>query len=106
MSVAPLASVRGAFARRRPLIRIIPHRRLASVVAGLALLWLIPGRIGTLVALAALGFLALLVAVDWQLLPRRGDVQVTREVPATTGIGDQVQGRYTIVSAWPRELSV
>jgi len=93
----------GRFARlraRRPFWSVYPTERAAGAVLALAVLWLVP-RVGTAIAIAALAvFLAALI-FDYLRLPRRGDVVVRREVPATLGLGDDGELRYTVSSAWP-----
>jgi uncharacterized protein (DUF58 family) len=44
--------------------------------------------------------------IDWVLLPGRRGIVVEREVPAAVGIGDRVDGTYTVRSGWPRPLEV
>jgi uncharacterized protein (DUF58 family) len=88
----------------RPRIRFSPERRLAMLVAGSSLLWLLPGRAGTLASGAALGLLALATAVDLALLPSRRGITVARTLPETVGIGDSAGGTYTVESHWPRAL--
>lgn len=89
---------------RRPLIAIVPTRRLAVVVAVLAVTWLLPSPwdwrafgIGTLLLVGAL-------VADLMLLPARTDVQVERRLPPQIGIGDDVEGEYVIWSRWGRSI--
>jgi uncharacterized protein (DUF58 family) len=89
---------------RRPLLRLIPTRRLAWAVAATSALWLLPGRAGIYAGVGGLVALALLAIVDWILLPGRRGVVVKRELPGAVGIGDRVAGSYTVRSAWPRAL--
>jgi uncharacterized protein (DUF58 family) len=89
---------------RKPRIRFAPERRLALCVALASLLWLIPG--GAAVSAAALGVIALGAALDWALLPPRRALTLTRTLPDTVGIGDAVEGAYTMESHWPRALGV
>jgi uncharacterized protein (DUF58 family) len=90
----------------RPRIRFAPERRLAIVVAVAALLWLLPGRSGSVAGIAALGLIALVAAIDFALLPGRRALTLTRELPENVGIGDSVDGTYTIASHWPRTIVV
>ena len=90
----------------RPRLRVIPTRRLANVVAAAGILWLLPGRVGTVAGLAGLAILVILVLVDWATLPNRRGVVVERDVARSVGIGDRVHGTYTVRSAWPRPLHV
>ena len=99
-------SVRSLVASARPRIRFSPERRLALLVAVSSLLWLLPGRAGAIAAGTALSLVALCTAIDGALLPPRRALTVTRELPETVGIGDAVEGTYTIESHWPRTLVV
>lgn len=92
--------------RPRPLIRVVPEPRLAFVLAALAVLWLLPGALGWIVAVAGLVVLAVVVVVDWALLPPRTGVIVARELPPSVGIGDHAPGEYSVRSLWPRALHV
>jgi uncharacterized protein (DUF58 family) len=86
--------------------QFVPQRRLALALALTAPVWLLPGRAGTWGGAAALGAVILLAVLDIVLLPTRTGVLVTREAPATVGIGDRVEGMYSVVSRWPRALRV
>ena len=87
-------------------LRVIPTRRLAWVAAGLGVLWLLPGRFGIYAGLFGLVVLLLLVLADWVMLPGRRAILVEREAPGTVGIGDRVDGAYTVRSAWARPVRV
>lgn len=91
---------------RRVLLRLIPTRRLAAAVAGMALLWLLPGRVGVVAGLAGLVVLLVLVVIDWVTLPGRRDILIERDVAGSVGIGDANDGMYTLRSAWPRDVTV
>lgn len=89
---------------RRPWIAIVPTRRLALVVALLALLWLLPDPwewrgmgIGAVLLAGAL-------LADAILLPGRADVVVERRLPPSVGIGDPVEGEYVMASRWGRTV--
>ncbi len=97
-------SVRSLAATGKPRIRFSPERRLALLVALASLLWLIPG--GAVVSATALGVIALLAALDCALLPPRRGLTLTRELPEMVGIGDTVEGSYTLESHWPRAMTV
>ena len=97
-------SVRSLAATGKPRIRFSPERRLALVVALASLLWLTPG--GAVAGAAALGVIALLTALDFALLPPRHGLILSRELPDTVGIGDTVDGSYTLQSHWPRAMTV
>ena len=91
---------------RRILLRVIPTRRLAWITAALGILWLLPGRLGAYAGIGGLVALGILVVIDWVMLPGRRAVVIEREAPGAVGIGDQVEGKYTVRSAWPRALHV
>src|SRR5436305_4164778 len=86
-------------AARRPLWAIYPTRRLVALVLCLAVLWLIP-RVGTGAALAALAIVGLAAGTDYLVLPGRRDLEVTRDVPLTLGLGDTVDAPIVITSHW------
>ena len=88
------------------LLRVIPTRRLAAAVAAAGLLWLLPGQVGVLAGIAGIIALLLLVVIDWIMLPGRRGILVEREAPGAVGIGDRVDGTYTVRSAWARPLDV
>jgi uncharacterized protein (DUF58 family) len=50
--------------------------------------------------------LLVLMLADWARLPGRRGLLIEREVPGSVGIGDTVEGTYTLRSAWPRALHV
>ena len=91
---------------QRLLLRVIPTRRLAWAVAASGVLWLLPGRLGIYAGLTGLVVLALLALADWASLPGRRGIVIERDVAGSVGIGDKVEGSYTVRSAWPRALSV
>jgi len=88
------------------LLRVIPTRRLAWAVAGAGVLWLPPGRVGLYAGFAGLVVLLVLVLADWVMLPGRRGLRIEREIAGSVGIGDKVEGTYTLRSAWPRALHV
>jgi uncharacterized protein (DUF58 family) len=90
-------------AARRPLWAIYPTRRLATVVLCLAVAWLIPTA-GPVLALGALAIVSIAVGVDYVLLPGRRDLEVTRDVPPTLGLGDSIEVTVVVVSHWPRPV--
>lgn len=89
---------------RRPLLAILPERRLASAVAVLSILWLLPGRVGPEVAAAGLALVVGLSLADLIRLPGRSDLRVERELPAEVGIGELVSASYLITSRWGRRV--
>jgi uncharacterized protein (DUF58 family) len=50
----------------------------------------------------AIGLLLLGAGIDLALLPARAALRVTRALPESVGIGDAVEGTYTVESTWPR----
>lgn len=86
---------------RRRLLRwtIFPTRRLALLVAGAALLWLLPPPVGRHAAVVALVAIGVVAAVDYLLLPTRSDLVVEREVPDHMGLGDPYEIVYRITSS-------
>ena len=90
----------------RLILRVIPTKRFAWAFAGASVLWLLPGRVGVYAGFAGLVALLVLVLADWALLPGRTGLLVERQAPPSVGIGDTVEGTYTVRSAWPRALYV
>jgi uncharacterized protein (DUF58 family) len=91
----------------RAALTFAPTRRLAALVAGVALLWVASGYPAG-AAVAALASVALLLAalLDATFLPAASDLDVRRELPLTLGVGDVVAGEYAVDSRWGRPLSV
>ena len=85
-------------------LRILPEPRLALVLVLLAFLWLLPGTSGRGMALGALAILGLVVAAEAIMLPAARDLTLERELPASIGIGDAVEGSYVIQSTWGQTL--
>ena len=84
-----------------------PTRRLAVLVACIAPVWLLSGSTaGWLVAVLCTAALALGALLDIALLPADRDLEVHRDLPATVGVGDRVEGRYDVESRWSRPLTV
>ena len=100
----PAGSAQLLAVSRKPRIRFAPERRLALLIALASLLWLIPG--GGIIGATALGVIALCAALDWAFLPPRHALTLTRTLPDTVGIGDTVDGTYTLESHWSRALRV
>jgi uncharacterized protein (DUF58 family) len=102
-----MQTVREWFAARRPLWAIYPTRRLAVVVLCLSVLWLVPDDThGNQLTVAALGFLAIVVVTDYVLLPGRRDLAVTRDIPATLGLGDALDAKVILESRWSQRVRV
>jgi uncharacterized protein (DUF58 family) len=88
-------------------LSFLPTRRLAAALAAVAPLWLLGGTTaGFVVATLALALLAGAVLLDVVLLPAAGDLEVTRTLADTVGVGDLVDGMYRIDSRWGRPLAV
>jgi uncharacterized protein (DUF58 family) len=81
---------------KRPWWRIYPTRRLALLVAVVALAWLVPT-----IALVLLAVLVVVVAIEYLRLPRKHSLTVERVAPDTLGLGDATDVVYTLRSAWP-----
>ncbi|MFN2564146.1 MAG: DUF58 domain-containing protein [Gemmatimonadaceae bacterium] len=98
--------LREALTAARPLLRVVPERRLAIVVAAAAPLWLLPGGVGVVAGSVALVAIAAFVVADWMSLPPRGGIGVTRELPPSVGIGDRAEGAFVVESRWGRAVWV
>jgi uncharacterized protein (DUF58 family) len=95
-----VASLRGAFG-------YAPTRRLAGAIAAVAPLWLLSGwPAGAALAALAAGAVLLAALLDVALLPSATDVDASREVPETLGVGDHAEARYHLRSHWGRPLFV
>ena len=88
-------------------VAFVPTRRLAIAVALVAPLWLLsrlPG--GVWLVLAAAVVLVVATLVDVAMLPAPRDLEVTRLLEPTIGVGDESELRYRIESRWGRPLVV
>ena len=90
---------------KRPWWRIYPTRRLALVVAVVALAWIVPA-IGAAFAALSIAALVIVVAIDYLRLPRKNAVIVERAAPDTLGLGDAGDVVYTLRSSWPWRVRV
>jgi uncharacterized protein (DUF58 family) len=100
-------SVRGGWLALRDVLRVVPTRRLAGVVAAGALPWLVSGTaIGYRIALAASLGIAVAALLDALFLPLARDLEVGRDAPASLGVGDTEEASYTLSSHWGRLLHV
>jgi uncharacterized protein (DUF58 family) len=98
------AGVRSALRRA---LGFAPTRRLAVLVACLAPVWLLSGSwLGQIVAALCTTALVVIALLDVALLPAARDLEVRRDLPATLGVGDTVDGRYEVESHWGRPLTV
>jgi uncharacterized protein (DUF58 family) len=77
---------------------VFPTRRMATLVAGAALLWLVPGIAGRIIAAVALIAIFVAAATDYVLLPSPSDLVVERDVPDRMGLGDRYEIVYTVRS--------
>src|SRR4051812_24962166 len=87
---------------RRPLWAAYPTRRLAVIMLCLAVLWLLPGSTGIVAGMTAAGVALLAAGADYLQLPGRRDLEITRDIPATLGLGDEMDAPIVITSHWPR----
>src|SRR5215207_4043949 len=96
----------GRFMARRPFWSVFPTPRLAAVVLGSGVLWLIPGPVGRIAAVSGLVAAALALGFDYLRLPPGRDVEVERMAPETLGLGDDAEFQYIVRSAWPWPVRV
>ncbi len=96
------------FLRRvaQTLLRFAPQRRLAWLLAGIAPLWLLPAPFGVYTGVGASLLVLVVVAIDVLMLPARAALDVEREFPASVGIGDEIEGSYTVFNRTTRVLQV
>ena len=99
-------NLRRLLARDGPVFRFAPTPRLAAALAVASLLWLLPGAAAVPAAAAGLALVVLAAAWDVVRLPPWRLLALTREVPGSVGIGDQVDGRYRLAARWSRPLVV
>jgi uncharacterized protein (DUF58 family) len=86
-------------------VAFTPTPRFAAALALIAPLWLASGSTaGLVVAASALFLVFAALVVDVASLPLMRDVDIRREFPATIGVGDAADGRYTVTSHWKRPL--
>ncbi|MGH7665021.1 MAG: DUF58 domain-containing protein [Gemmatimonadaceae bacterium] len=86
-------------------VRLTPTRRCGAVLALTAPLWLLSGwPAGLVIAFAALVLVAALMLADAVMLPARSRVTVTRVLPSSVGLGETIEGSYSLHSDWPRPL--
>jgi uncharacterized protein (DUF58 family) len=97
-------TARDWLAARRPLWAVYPTRRLAVVVLLLSVLWLVPGSAGVVAAGIGLALATIAVGVDYIPLPGRRDVDISRDIPPTLGLGDTLDAHIVIESHWRRPV--
>ncbi|MEO7771081.1 MAG: hypothetical protein ABIX19_08630, partial [Gemmatimonadaceae bacterium] len=95
-----LATLRRWFHALREVAGFTPTRRLAYAIAAVAPLFLVPGPVGRWLGVVALVAVGAALVVDVASLPRRERIEVEREFPETIGVGDRVEGHYTVRSDW------
>src|SRR3954468_242266 len=91
---------------RRPLFQLVPEPRLALGLAITSLLWLLPGRAGTVAAIGALALILAAMVADAIALPTDRDLTIERTLPTNVGIGDTVSGEYVVMSRWGLPLRI
>ncbi len=88
------------------LLRFAPQRRLAWLAAGIAPVWLLPAPFGVYAGVGAALLVIVAVAIDVLRLPPRAALGVEREFAPSVGIGDEVEGSYTVFNRSARALQV
>ncbi|MCU0623248.1 MAG: DUF58 domain-containing protein [Gemmatimonadaceae bacterium] len=73
-------------------LTIVPEPRLAAACALAAVPWMLPGRAGLVGGAVAGAAVVLALLVDLVRLPGRRAVRLTRQVPGSAGLGDDVPG--------------
>jgi uncharacterized protein (DUF58 family) len=105
--IVSLTALANRLRRWRRLFAFVPTRRLAALAAAASIVWLLSGTTaGRVLAAAVTGALVVAALVDVASLPDARDVEPTRELPDSVGVGDVVDGRYLLRSRWPRPLTV
>ena len=96
------------FLRRavQALLRFAPQRRLAWLAAVTAPVWLLPAPFGVYAGVGTALLVVAAVAIDLLLLPTRAALDVERDFPASVGIGDEIEGSYTVHNRTARALQV
>jgi uncharacterized protein (DUF58 family) len=89
----------------RASVAFVPTRRLALAIAAASPLWLLSRwPIGGYAALAALLLIVAAALLDATLLPAAADVDVTRTLGPTIGVGDREEGTYQVSSRWGQPI--
>jgi uncharacterized protein (DUF58 family) len=90
----------------RKLTLILPTPRAALIVAAGAPIWALAFTSwGSVVALLATLSIVAAIMFDLVRLPSPSALDVSRILPDTAGLGDEVGGSYDVVSRWNRELN-
>ncbi|MEO6778821.1 MAG: DUF58 domain-containing protein, partial [Gemmatimonadaceae bacterium] len=91
----------------RALAGYAPTPRLALLLALAAPVWIFSsGNTGQAAASALVALIALAALADALRIPGARYITLTRDFPATIGVGDSKQATYQISSAWPASLDV
>ena len=86
--------------------RILPTRRSAYVVAAAAPIWLLAFTSwGLVIAIVVTAAVFATIVSDVVRLPSPYALSVSRELPPTAGLGDEITGRYLIESRWNDSLA-
>jgi uncharacterized protein (DUF58 family) len=91
---------------RRRVFTVFPTMRVPTLVGVASVLWLIPGRVGTIAALAALGAVVVAIVVDFLRLPSRRSIAIETVAPDVVGLGDPAEVQYRVRSTWPTAARV
>ncbi|WP_310571096.1 DUF58 domain-containing protein [Gemmatimonas sp.] len=96
------------FLRRamQALLRFAPQRRLAWLAAFTAPVWLLPAPFGAYVGVGVSLLAVAALAIDVLMLPSAAALSVEREFPPSVGIGDEIDGSYTVINRTSRALQV
>jgi uncharacterized protein (DUF58 family) len=90
----------------RDVARILPTERTAIVVASAAPVWLLAFTPwGKVVAIIVTIAVAGAILSDVVRLPSPAALIVSRDLPHTAGLGDEITGRYRLESAWNAHLA-
>ena len=95
-----MGRVRDWIDARRPFWAVFPTARLAWVVIGLSVLWLIPGSTGLIVAWSAAALVVAACAAEFVMLPPRRRIDARRAIPETLGLGDRFDAVLELESRW------
>jgi uncharacterized protein (DUF58 family) len=101
-STSVLARIRS----RRPLWAVYPTRRLATLVFAAGALWLIPGRVGAVLAGTATAAIGVALVVRLHEAPSAVETSDRTIDSESIGLGDVVELRYTMRTAWPWPVRV
>ncbi len=86
---------------RRPFWAVYPTGRFAAIVFVTGALWLVPGRVGSILSLAAAAVVVAMVVFDYLRIPHARHLRVERAAPGSVGLGDPAELTYVIRSDWP-----